>query len=167
MCCDENRIMLHEYASGKLSELESHAVEKHLKSCDRCRRELAEIKELKAFLKSDIQKNIRPPADLKFSIMSSIDLKRYKKSYKNTLGELANWGMSLVAAGLILLILNMAPREDLVRVQNDLYNTGENITKRISQPLSSINERIDKLTYGITQLDGIVGRIEKEKEGGK
>ncbi|MGI6584778.1 MAG: hypothetical protein GX301_02815 [Gracilibacteraceae bacterium] len=167
MCCDENRKMLHEYALGKLSELESHAVAKHLKSCDRCRRELAEIKELKAFLKSDIQKNIRLPADLKFSIMSSIDLKRYKKSYKNTLGELANWGMSLVAAGLILLILNMAPREDLVRVQNDLYNTGENITKRISQPLSSINERIDKLTYGITQLDGIVGRIEKEKEGGK
>ena len=151
MCCDENRKMLHEYASGKLSELESHAVAKHLKSCDRCRRELAEIKELKAFLKSDIQKNIRLPADLKFSIMSSIDLKRYKKSYKNTLGELANWGMSLVAAGLILLILNMAPREDLVRVQNDVYNTGENITKRISQPLSSI-KRIDKLLPSLSWM---------------
>ena len=105
--------------------------------------------------------------DLKSSIMASVDLKRYKKSYRNTLGEMANLGMSLVAAGLILLILNTAPKDDLVRVQNELYNTGENITQKISQPFSSINERIDNLTNSITQLDGIMGRIEREKEGGK
>jgi len=80
---------------------------------------------------------------------------------------MANLGMSLVAAGLILLILNTAPKDDLVRVQNELYNTGENITQKISQPFSSINERIDNLTNSITQLDGIMGRIEREKEGGK
>jgi len=80
---------------------------------------------------------------------------------------MANLGMSLVAAGLILLILSTAPKDGLVRVQNELYNTGGNITQRISQPFSSINERIDKLTNSITQLDGIMGRIEREKEGGK
>jgi len=167
MCCDENRGMLHEYAAGKLSELESYAVARHLKACDRCRRELAEIKALKVFLKSGFQESIIPSMDLKSSIMASVDLKRYKKSYRNTLGEMANLGMSLVAAGLILLILNTAPKDDLVRVQNELYNTGENITQKISQPFSSINERIDNLTNSITQLDGIMGRIEREKEGGK
>lgn len=163
MCCNENRGMLHEFATGKLSELESRAVARHLKSCDRCRRELADIKALKVFLRSGLQEDIIPPMDLKSSIMSSVDLKRYK----NTLGEMTNLGMSLVAAGLILLILNTAPKDDLVRVQNELYNTGENITQRISQPFSSINGRIDKLTNSITQLDGIMGRIEREKEGGK
>ena len=167
MCCNENRGMLHEYATGKLSELENHAVARHLKSCDRCRSELAEIKALKVFLRSGFQESIIPPLDLKSSIMSSVDLNRYKKSYRNTLGEMTNLGMSLVAAGLILLILNTAPAGNLVQVQNELYNTGENITQRISQPFSSINERIDKLTNSIAQLDGIMGRIEKEKEGGK
>lgn len=167
MCCNENRGMLHEYATGELSELESRAVARHLKACDRCRSELAEIKSLKVLLRSGFQEGIILPLDLKSSIMSSVDLKRYKKFYKNTLGEMTNLGMSLVAAGLILLILNTTPKDNLVHVQNELYNTGENITQRISQPFSSINERIDKLTNSIAQLDGIMGRIEKEKEGGK
>ncbi|MEA4848204.1 MAG: zf-HC2 domain-containing protein [Clostridiaceae bacterium] len=166
MCCNENRGMLHEYATGKLSELESRAVERHLKSCDRCRRELAEIKELKAFLRSSLREDVMPPADLKSSIMASINLKKYKKVYKDALGELANWGMSLVAAGLILLFINAAPADDLIRVQKELDNTRESFTQKIYQPFNSINEGINNFTKGITQLDGITARIEREKEGG-
>ncbi len=166
MCCNEYRNDLHEYASGKLNELESYTIAKHLKSCDKCRRESKEIKELKAFLKFSLREDILPPMDLKSGIMASIDLKKYKTVYKNTLGEVANWGMSLVAAGLILLLLNVAPAGDMTHVQNDWNNTRDSIKEKIYQPLSSISEGLDKFTNRITQLDGITGRIEREKEGG-
>jgi hypothetical protein len=166
MCCNEYRNSLHEYASGKLSELESRAITKHIKSCGNCRRELEEIKSMKAFLKSGTQENVMPPMDLKAGIMASINLNKYKKKYKNTLGELANWGMSLVAAGLILLFINVTPADDLVRVQNEWDNRAVNISEKIHQPFSAINERLYRFTERFTQLDGITGRIEREKKGG-
>ena len=107
-----------------------------------------------------------PPMDLKSGIMASINLKKYKKVYKNTLGELANWGMSLVAAGLILLFINVTPSDNIARVQNEWDYTKANISQKIQQPFSSINEGFGKFTERITQLDGITGRIEREKEGG-
>ncbi|KUO71592.1 MAG: hypothetical protein APF77_05075 [Clostridia bacterium BRH_c25] len=166
MCCNEYRNNLHEYVSGKLSELESHATARHLKTCDKCRREVEEIKGMKGFLKSGLLENVMPPMDLKSGIMASINLKKYKVKYKNSLGELANWGMSLVAAGLILLFVSVAPTGNIVQVQNDWDNTRESIREKINQPLSSINERLDKFTNRITQLDGITGRMERKKEGG-
>jgi len=166
MRCNEYRNNLHEYAKGKQCELESHATAKHLKTCEKCRRELNEIKELKIFLMSGFQESMIPPMDLKSNIMASINLKKYKKTSKNNWVELANWGMSLVAAGLILLLINVTPMENMLRAQNEWDNTKENITQKIYQPFSSINERLDKFTEKVTQLDGITGRIEREKEGG-
>lgn len=166
MRCNEYRYNLHEYAKGNLCELESLATAKHLKSCDKCRSELEEIKELEVLLKVSIQGDIIPPMDLKSDIMNSINLKKYKKIVKNNWGELANWGMSLVAAGLILLLINVAPMDDILRAQNEWDNTKENITQKIYQPLSILNEGFDKFTKRVTQLDGITGRIEREKEGG-
>ena len=166
MCCNEYRYDLHEYSTGKLSELESHAIARHLKSCDKCRRELEEIKEIKELFKLSSQENALLPMDLKSGIMASINLDKYRKVYKNTLGELANWGMSLVAAGLILLLVNVTPAGDIVKVQNDWDNTRESIREKIYQPLSSLNEGLDKFTSRITQLDGITGRIERDKKGG-
>lgn len=166
MCCNECKNSLHEYASGKLSELEHHAIARHLKTCEKCRRELEEIGAMKAILKSGFQDNMMPPMDLKSGIMASINLNKYKKTYKSTLGELANWGMSLVAAGLILLIMNVAPVDNMVQVQNDWDNTKQSITQKIYQPFSSINEGLDKFTKRITELDGITGRIERDKKGG-
>lgn len=166
MCCNEVRYNLHEYASGKLNELESHAAAKHLKSCDKCRRELEEIRVMRDFLKSGFQSSITPPLDLKAGIMASINLRRYKRAYKNALGELKNWGMSLVAAGLILFFLSMGPADNMLQERNDWDGTREGIREKIYQPFSSINERLDKFTDRITQLDGITGRMEREKEGG-
>lgn len=166
MCCNEYRNSLHEYANGKLSELESYKVARHIKSCEKCRREVEEIKELKAFLKFNFQKEEMPPIDLKAGIMASINLNKYKKVHRNTLGELANWGMSLVAAGLILLFINVTPADDIIRVQHEWDSTKEDISEKIHQPFSSINESLNKFTEKITQLDGITGRIEREKKGG-
>jgi anti-sigma factor RsiW len=134
-----------------LSELECHAIARHLKTCDKCRSEVEEIKEMKAFLKSGFQENVMPPMDLKSAIMASINLKKYKKVYKNTMGELANWGMSLVAAGLILLFINAAPVDNIAHVQSEWDNTKESITEKISQHFSSINEGLDKFTKRISE----------------
>lgn len=166
MCCNDYRYNLHEYSTGNLSELESHAIARHLKSCEKCRRELQEIREIKSILKPDIKDMILPPIDMKADIMKTINLKKYKTSHHNTLGELANWGMSLVAAGLILLLLNVAPAGNVSQLQDNWDNGKESLKERLYQPISSINEGLDKFTSRITQLDGITGRMEMEKKGG-
>lgn len=163
MHCHECKYSLHEYLSGKLNELESRAIARHLKSCDRCRRELEEIREMKAFLKLGFQETVKPPADLKSSIMASINPRRYKKSHKNTFGELANLGMSLVAAGLILLLINITPLYNTVWVQENWSTAGESIREKVYQPINSINAGFDEFIERISQLDGITGRREKEK----
>jgi len=166
MCCNEYRYNLHEYSTGTLNELESHAIARHLKSCEKCRRELQEIRDIKNILKPGTEDMVLPPADLKSSIMKSVNLKKYIASHRNTIGELANWGMSLVAAGLILLLLNASPAGNMVQVRNDWDTRRENIGEKLHQPFSSIYEGLDKFTERITQLDGITGRMEREKKGG-
>ena len=166
MRCNEIRYNLHEYASGKLNELESHATAKHLKSCEKCRRELEDIRAMKELLKLSFQDNVTPPLNLKADIMGSINLKKYKKAYKNALEELKTWGMSLVAAGLILFFFSMGPSDNILQARNDWDGARDGITEKIYHPFSSINERLDKFTERITQLDGITGRLEREKKGG-
>jgi len=167
MCCNEYRNSLHEYEMGGLSELEYHATSKHLKTCEKCRRELEEIKSMKAILKSGLREDVMPPIDMKPGIMASINLNKYKKACKNTLGELANWGMSLVAAGLILLLINTAPAENMAQAQHEWDNTKQSITQKLHQPVSSINQGLNKFTKKLTELDGLTGRIERDKKGGK
>lgn len=162
MCCDECRGMLHEYASEKLSELECRSVEKHIKSCGRCRRELEEIKELREFFRSGSKEELIPPADLEAGIMTAINLKKYKNSPR----ELANWGMSFVAAGLILMLINTTPGDSIDISRNEWDNTRKNIAHKVYQPLGVINEGLDRFIDGVTQLDGITGRIGRKKEGG-
>jgi hypothetical protein len=166
MCCNEYRNSLHEYAGNSLNELERHAISKHLKACEKCRRELEEIKAMKAILTSGFKDAVMPPMDLKAGIMASINLRKYKTVYKNTLGELSNWGMSLVAAGLILLFINVAPADNIVQVQSGLDNTRQSIAQTISRPFSTLSESLDKFTERITELNGITGRIERDKKGG-
>jgi predicted anti-sigma-YlaC factor YlaD len=165
MCCNDYKNSLHEYASGKLNELESHVLAKHLRTCDKCRSELEEIKEIKAFLNFSIQESIVPPLNLKSNIMASINLKKYKRVQKSNWGEMANWGMSLVAAGLILFFVNVSPAANIAQVHNGWGNTRVNLGEKLMQPFSSISEGIDSFTEKVTNLDGITGRIEREKKG--
>ncbi len=166
MHCNKYKNIYHEYVSGKLNELESHAVAKHLKSCDKCRREVEEIRELRTILRDGFHEGIAAPAGLKSDIMALIDLKKYKNIHKNNLGEMASWGMSLVAAGLILLFINMTPQDRIARVQYKWGARSGHIVQKIYRPFDSINGGLEKLTDGIVQLDGITGRLEKGREGG-
>ncbi|MGE5632006.1 MAG: anti-sigma factor family protein [Caulobacteraceae bacterium] len=167
MDCDKYKEDLHGYVSGSLNELEHRAVIKHLKSCEKCREEVLEIRELRKLLKCSSESIITPPMDLKASIMSSINLRKYKKVYKSTLGELTNWGMSLVAAGFIMLFINLAPIDNITKVGNELNTTTTNISERLHQPLSSFGKSFDNVTEKFMELDGITGRLEREKKGGK
>lgn len=144
MNCDKYRVNLYGFAAGSLNDLENKAILKHLKSCEKCRKEVDEIRDIRRLLKSGSESVVSPQTDLKSNIMNSINLKKYKNAYKATLGELTNWGMSLVAAGLILLFINLSPTE-----------------KIIFQPINSINKSVGGFTEKIMELDGISGRIER------
>lgn len=152
MNCDKYREVLHEFAAGSLNELDSKAIEKHLKICESCRREVYEIREIRRLLKSSSECIAFPPIDLKSNIMSSVNLGKYNSIYKATLGELTNWGMSLVAAGFILLFMNLAPMSNV---------TAANISEKVMNPMAAINKSVDGFSEKIMELDGISGRIER------
>lgn len=168
MDCSRYRQSLHGYVSGSLNELEKQAVSRHLEKCEKCRSEADEISLLRRFFAESAAKAPAPAEDLKLSIMASIDLNRYKPVRKVKRWEMTNWGISLVAAGLILLLVNISPNGGSVIESNmNLLKVGESISERLSQPISTINSGLNGITNKIIQLDGISGRLEKEKKGGK
>lgn len=167
MDCNKYRENLHGFAAGNLSELENKAIIKHLKACEKCRKEVDEIREIRRLLKCSSESVVFPPIDLKSNIMSSINLKKYKNTYKATLGELTNWGMSLVAAGLILLFINITPTDNIAKAHKELDIDSVSITQKIYQPFSLISKGLDSVTEKIMKLDGISGRIERQIKGGK
>jgi len=147
--CMEN---LHSYISGSLNELESKVISKHLKTCDKCRKRANEIMELKRLAKISSEGVVIPPPELKESIMAAIDFGKYKNVYKATFGEFTSWGKSLVAAGFIMLMINIAPA-DISKVSN--------VTDKIIKPLSTINQSVGSFSNKVLELDGISGRIER------
>lgn len=50
MNCREIQELVHEFVDGELSGVEEHRIEKHLESCNRCRREVEEIRFLQGAL---------------------------------------------------------------------------------------------------------------------
>jgi anti-sigma factor RsiW len=62
------------YASGSLAEEERSAVEQHLATCDRCRKELEEVKLLKSDLQADHAAQPAPPSDLFERIAARVEV---------------------------------------------------------------------------------------------
>ncbi len=167
MDCSKYRQSLHAYASGSLSELEMQAVATHLGKCEKCRKEAEEIDLLRGFFAECTPKAPAPDEEMRASVLAAIDLTRYKPVRKAKGREMANWGMSLVAAGLILLIISITPNgESLMQSNMSLIKLGECFGEKLSQPISRINNGINGITDSIIQLDGISGRLEKGKKGG-
>ena len=162
MDCDKYKYNLHSFADGSLNDIENKAIIKHIKVCERCKKEVGEIREIRRLLKCCSESVVFPPIDLKSSIMSSINLRKYKKVCMVTLGELKNWGMSFVAAGLILLLLNLTPTDNSTRMQIETNVRRINITENMTRPLSFINQSADSVAERILELDGISAKIERQ-----
>lgn len=166
MNCSKYKDKLHSYIKNNLKESERLELTAHLKSCFDCNRKIAEIKKAEDFFRASkitLSPMIMPPPDLKLNIMAAIDLNKYKVPKKKNLFDLSNWGLSMVAAGLILFILNMAPGvNQFDTAGNQLYNGSDSLGKKMAVSMHSLGQSAS----GIEKLDGITMRIENAIKGG-
>lgn len=106
MTCYRSRDNWHSYVKNSLNEAKLEGMATHLTHCSECRDIVSVIQETAGILaKSRVI--LSPPAAIKLNVMMAIDKNRYKKVSSSHLFELKNWGISMVAGGLLLLTLNL------------------------------------------------------------
>jgi len=106
MTCYRSRDNWHSYVKDNLNALELEELTTHLTRCPECRRLAAGIQETAVILASS-RVILPPPASIKLNVMIAIDKNKYKKENTSHRFEVKNWGLSMVATGLLLLALNL------------------------------------------------------------
>ena len=147
--CSRIKNSLHGYLAGDIEGLEKILIEEHIKSCNVCKEELEQIKDMKRLLKG-CSDDVLAPQGFITDIMTNIDVKRYKISQKNVVYSLKSLGASLVCAGIMLFMLN----------------TNVEVLPNSIEPMSVIDKGVTQIADKIMKLDGITGRIENKLYGG-
>ena len=103
MSCRRVRPLLGDYNLGVLAERETRRVEAHLEQCERCRRELAELRELDVLLGT--LPDARPPRDLWPTVKARL---RPRNRLTALLADLWQPALAVAAAVVLALIINSA-----------------------------------------------------------
>ena len=141
MTCYRSRDNWHSYVKNSLDEADLESMTTHLSHCPNCRDIVSAIQETADLLaKSRII--LSPPAGIKLNVMMAIDKERYKKVSSSHLFELKNWGFSMVAGGLLLLVLNLTSlTPNFESGQIAALNT--QIGKQIAHPFENMSQATD------------------------
>ncbi len=115
------------YFEGRLSETEVYNVQKHLEICRTCRDQYEEMGHLFSLLSN--HQVALPPLDFTENVMKELSKESNKKSSLSTVSRL---GLTLVAAGLLIVSMNIM----------SLNSTTEKFTKYISIGSQEFNEMI-------------------------
>ncbi|KLU61090.1 hypothetical protein CEB3_c26600 [Peptococcaceae bacterium CEB3] len=110
MTCFRSRARWHRYVRKSLSAAEMRKMAAHLEKCGECRARLAAIQETADFL-AGARVDLMPPGTIKINVMAAIDQTKYKTEtgFPRLSQSSKQLGLSLLAAGLILLAINLPP----------------------------------------------------------
>ena len=126
-------------------------IKEHLEECASCMTEYEKIKSIQSIL-SGIGKGMEAPQELSFGIMKSIDLERYKASGIYVLNNLKNWGISLIATGLIIAAINISPAIDISPNQSITTSKIAKIQDSIIRPIKVLNQSIVDIADWISDV---------------
>jgi hypothetical protein len=138
----------------------------HLKNCLDCQTAVSQIQET-AHILAKSQITITPPLEIKTNVMLTIDKNRYKENTasshpltKNKINsarpfELKNWGFSMVAAGILLFVLNLTlPTPKFESNQVAVLNNA--LGKQITLPFDKISQVTEAVLHKIDSLNIIL-----------
>lgn len=110
MTCFRSRDRWHCYVRKSLSAKEMQEMAAHLEQCGECRARVSAIQETAGFL-AGARVDLTPPATIKIHVMAAIDQTKYKTEtgFPRLNQSSKQLGFSLLAAGLILLAINVTP----------------------------------------------------------
>lgn len=152
MTCYRSRSNWHSYVKNSLDEVELNELTAHLTKCPECR-DIVSIIQKTADIFAESRAVHRPPVDIKINVMEAIDKTRYQNVANSShLFELKNWGLSMVAAGLLLFALNitsLAPNFESDQVAELNIEIGKQIAlpfDKMSQVAHDALGKIESLT---------------------
>ncbi|MTI68210.1 MAG: hypothetical protein FH753_16645 [Firmicutes bacterium] len=140
MDCKEILNLSDYYHEDKLNEIQKMKVDKHLKECKSCKEEYREMENLFKALKTQSE-FISPPSDFTEKLMNKINKEEKLKRIKRITTQ--RWGLSFVAAGLLIMFLNFTTIGDMNILSKNIYNETYKINKTFIRPISKISEIID------------------------
>lgn len=146
MECREALKNMDKFLEGRLTDIEEHSLKKHLEKCKKCSKEYEETKQLFNLLLN--HKIVLPPLDFTQKIMSRIH--HYNETKKSNYKNIRNWGISFVAAGILIILLNVASvRYTINDFTSDVYTGVMQINHKILSPIIRIQDSINTITKGV------------------
>ncbi|EOD00938.1 anti-sigma factor family protein [Caldisalinibacter kiritimatiensis] len=143
MECKEVMNNIDKYFEKKLDDFQVYSIEKHLQTCKSCREEYEEMEAIFDILSS--HQVVLPPPNLTDKIMSEI--KTSKKIYKIRQTTKRIWGASFIAAGLLIIILNISSiGYNIDDFAADVYMGSMKINQRIIKPFNIFTDNIKDFT---------------------
>lgn len=134
-----------QYYEKKLNDIEVYKIEKHLEKCNRCKMEYEEYKEIFDLL--DCHPIVLPPADFTSRVMDEIAPKI--RPMKLSSMKMKEWGISFVAAGILIFILNTSlgySIEDISsRMDRESFSSGSFVSKYIKEVPSIFENTYKKI----------------------
>jgi len=146
--CREIIEMIDRYCEKRLNDIEVYKIEKHLEECDECRNEYEEMKIIFDLLLD--HPVILPPEDFTKRIMDQIGYKIESRK-TNTL-MMKKWGISFVAAGLLIFVLNTSlgySIDDVSKyIYRDAFTRNSGVEKYIKEIHSIFTNNYEKVNIG-------------------
>jgi len=104
MDCGQVKKMFEQFIMGDLSQDLRSAAEEHFRSCGNCQEEFHQLQNLYSLLA--FPEEIKAPENFTLNIMKQV--KRIKGKESNSSFSYRAWGTSLIAAAIVMLMLNAA-----------------------------------------------------------
>ncbi|MCR1898283.1 zf-HC2 domain-containing protein [Irregularibacter muris] len=146
MDCTIIRLNLELFEKGELDEQRQKGMEEHLRMCPQCAEELKEIQTINALLdKIEIP---QLPDNFTMNIMNKINkLQGTTNKTTNHWQNFRKWGISFVAAGFIMLLLNFTSLgTTIATLSTNLEYKPININKIMEySPASLLNKGLEQL----------------------
>lgn len=134
MECKEILAKIDKHLENRLNDIEQHRIEKHLEKCNECRREYQELKEVFHILSNHPM--VLPPEDFTEKIMNRINTKGRSNKLNSMI--IRKWGISFVAAGLLIFVLNTSFGYSTEDISRYIYKKPFSLNSQISSCLKEI-----------------------------
>lgn len=155
MDCTFIKLYLEAYEKGQLDEQRERGISKHLECCEDCRIEVEEIRVVNAMF--DAIKVPSLPSDFTSNVMKKVR-ESSSTPNKSIWQEFGKMGASLVAAGLIMLLLNFTSiGVNIATLTANISKTPLDMNKIYEYSPSSIFNR------GLDQIENIIETIESRR----
>jgi len=126
--CKEALEKIDRYFENRLNDIEVYKIEKHLENCIECQKEYQEMRRVFDMLSN--HPIVLPSGDFTSRIMDEIRTKSNSNRFNTII--MKKWGISFVAAGLLIFVLNTSLGFSTQDISSYIYKGTFTINNKVS-----------------------------------